>query len=136
MAEETPGEDYPELYREGLRLFNEQEFFACHDVLEELWTDTLGPEREFYQGLIQSSVALFHFGEGNLGGARRLYQSARRYLEPYRPRYMGIDLDRFLSGLGHCFEPLAEAPAGRYPMDVRLDAERIPRLELCPAQDP
>ena len=26
--------DYPEQYREGLRLFNEEEFFDCHDVLE------------------------------------------------------------------------------------------------------
>jgi predicted metal-dependent hydrolase len=126
---DPPGE-FHELYREGLRLFNEHEFFACHDVLEELWTETLGPEREFYQGLIQASVALFHFGEGNLGGARRLYESSRRYLEPYRPRYLGVDVDRFLSETRTCFAALLEAPAGAYPQSVELDPGLIPRIEI------
>jgi predicted metal-dependent hydrolase len=127
---ETPGEEYPELYREGVRLFNEQEFFACHDTLEELWTDTSGPERAFYQGLIQASVALFHFGEGNLGGARKMYESARGYLRPYQPRFQGLDVERFLADLRHCFQDLLAAPAGSYPAHVRLEPQRIPRIEL------
>ena len=28
--------DYPEQYREGLRLFNAEDFFECHEVIEEL----------------------------------------------------------------------------------------------------
>ena len=63
---------YPEKYLEGIRLFNEQEFFECHEVLEELWSETLGDEKKFYQGLIQAAVALFHFGNENLGGAQTL----------------------------------------------------------------
>ena len=97
-----------------------------------MWTDTPGPERAFYQGLIQASVALFHFGEGNLGGARKLYESARGYLGPYRPRFQGLDVERFLGDLRHCFESLLAAPAGRYPAHVRLEPERIPRLDLAP----
>ena len=62
--------DFPEKYLEGIRLFNECEFFDCHQVLEDLWQETLGPERKFYQGLIQAAVALFHFGNENLGGVR------------------------------------------------------------------
>ena len=58
---------YPEKYVEGIRLFNEEEFFECHEVLEELWQETLGREKKFYQGLIQAAVALFHFGNENLG---------------------------------------------------------------------
>ena len=58
-----------ELYREGLRLFNEEEFFECHEVLEELWSETRGDEKKFLQGLIQAAVALFHFGNENFGGA-------------------------------------------------------------------
>ncbi|MGB0742301.1 MAG: DUF309 domain-containing protein, partial [Planctomycetaceae bacterium] len=54
---------------EGVKLFNEGEFFACHDVLEDLWTEQVCPERTFLQGLIQLAVALHHFEEGNLGGA-------------------------------------------------------------------
>ena len=44
--------DYPELYLQGLRLFNDEEFFERHEVLEELWTETQDERRKFYQGLI------------------------------------------------------------------------------------
>ncbi|MGH7129676.1 MAG: DUF309 domain-containing protein, partial [Planctomycetaceae bacterium] len=90
---------YDPRYLEGVRLFNEREFFECHDVLEVLWSDTLGEDREFYQGLIHAAVALFHFETGNFGGARKMSLSAGRYLEPYRPRHLGLDLEGFLSGL-------------------------------------
>ena len=69
-------DEWPEKYVEGIRLFNEEEFFECHDVLEELWAETLGEDKKFLQGLIQASVALFHFGNENLGGARKLYHAS------------------------------------------------------------
>lgn len=119
--------EFPSEYVEGVRLFNEREFFACHDVLEELWTDTLGPERSFYQGLIHAAVSLFHFEEGNLGGARKMYDSTRRYLEPYLPHYMGLDLERFLRDYRTCFQPLLDAGAS-YPGDVILDPDSLPQL--------
>ena len=83
---------YPEQYLEGLRLFNEEDFFESHEVLEELWSDTHDERRKFYQGLIQVAVGLLHFGNGNLGGARKLYGSSRKYLEAYLPGYEGIDV--------------------------------------------
>lgn len=112
---------------EAVRLFNDREFFECHDALEELWGDELGERREFYQGLIHAAVALFHFGEGNLGGARKMHGSATRYLEPYRPGRMGIDLDRFLAEFHACFAELLAAE-GDYPSHLSLDESRIPHL--------
>ncbi|MBW3541635.1 MAG: DUF309 domain-containing protein [Planctomycetes bacterium] len=123
-----PADEYPALYREGIRLFNEREFFACHDALEELWTETLGPERQFYQGLIHAAVALFHFSEGNLGGARKMYDSMRRYLAPYGPRYMGLDVESLLAQMRTCFRPLLEAR--EWPADATLDEVQIPALTL------
>jgi uncharacterized protein len=120
--------NYPELYLEGIRLFNAGEFFECHDVLEELWTETVGEEREFYQGLIHAAVALFHFENENLGGARKMYSSARRYLEPYGTRYMGIDLAAFLAAFEECFCELLAAK--EYPQGMRPAKERVPRIEL------
>jgi uncharacterized protein len=113
----------------GIRLFNEREFFACHDELEEVWGATLGDEREFYQGLIHVAVALHHFEEGNLGGARKMYGSARRYLQPYAPQHAGIDLDLFLAELKDCFAELLGS-TGEYPTGVTLDADRIPTISL------
>ncbi len=122
-------QQYPSHYLEGLQLFNEREFFACHDVLEELWTDVIGEEKEFYQGLIQAAVALFHFENTNLGGAARMYLSAKRYLKKYHSPYMGIDLNQFLNDLDCCFEELLQEKDG-YPASVRLIPERIPVIEL------
>jgi len=119
----------PEEYLEGLRLFNAGEFFACHDVLEELWTESGGDEKEFYQGLIHAAVSLFHFETGNLGGARKMYVSARRYLQPYRPRMMGVDLDAFLEDYQACFQELLDA-SGEYPSRLTLDPEKIPAIPL------
>jgi predicted metal-dependent hydrolase len=116
-------------FRQAIELFNRREFFDCHDVLEELWNETLGPEREFYQGMIHAAVALFHFGEGNLGGARKMYGSAVRYLAPYRPRYFGVDLDRFLTQLQLGFDELLQ-PHDAYPNGLVLDDTLIPTIEL------
>ena len=127
--------DFPEKYLEGIRLFNEREFFECHEVLEDLWQETLGPERKFYQGLIQAAVALFHFGNENLGGARKLYQSTEKNLAPYRPYFSGLDLEKFMGDMKFCFQHLLEA-SETYPSGVELDDERIPTIELSDPKDP
>jgi dienelactone hydrolase len=75
------------------------DFFEAHEVWEELWTDYRGDLRKFYQGLIQAAVALHHFGNGNIRGAKKLYHSSRAYLEPYRPVHEGIDVDKLLAEL-------------------------------------
>ena len=122
---ETPSDQF----LEGVSLFNAEEFFACHDVLEEIWSETLGPERDFYQGLIQAAVALFHFTEGNLGGARKMYASSRRYLAPYPVVYYGIDLATFLADYERCFAELMQA-SGDYPAGLTANPDLIPRLRL------
>lgn len=122
-------EEYPKLYLEGIRLFNEEEFFECHDVLEELWTEIVGDERRFYQGLIQAAVGLFHFGNDNLGGARKMYHAAVDKLKAYPPRCLGMNLEKFLVDLKYCFQELLDAE-NTYPEGVSLRDERIPRIEF------
>jgi len=119
--------EYPPEYLESLRLFNEGEFYECHDVLEELWAQTNGEEKRFYQGLIQAAVGLFHFGNGNLGGARKLYGTSRGYLEAYPDHYMGIDIGQLLADMQHCFSELLEA-GDTYPEGVSLRDDRVPRI--------
>lgn len=119
--------EFSDLYLEGIRLFNEEEFFECHDVLEELWSEVVGEERKFLQGLIQAAVALFHFGNENLGGARKMYLSACEKLTLYGDTYMGIDLNRFLTEFRTCFDELLKAET-TYPDDVVLKDDLIPRI--------
>ena len=120
-------EEYPEQYREGLRLFNEEEFFDCHDALEELWSETTGPEKKFIQGLIQAAIALFHFGNENFGGAKKLYISARKNLDPYGPQFMGIELGEFLNDFQKCFQELLDNTED-YPTTVAIQDELVPKI--------
>ena len=120
-------DEYPEQYREGLRLFNEEEFFECHDVLEELWSETIGAEKKFIQGLIQASIALFHFGNENFGGAKKLYISSRKNLDPYGDQFMGILLGDFLNDFQRCFQELLDNQEV-YPTTVAIRDELVPKI--------
>lgn len=119
--------EWPEQYLEGLRLFNEEEFFECHEVLEELWGETQGEPKKFLQGLIQAAVALFHFGNENFGGAKKLYYSTMEKLAPYGDVYWSLDLARFRRDFQRCFQELLDNQEA-YPTTVFLRDEFVPRL--------
>lgn len=119
--------EYPELYRDGLRLFNEEDFFECHEVFEELWSESQGEQKRFLQGLIQAAVALFHFGNENFGGAKKLYISATQKLDPIGQQYMGIDLAGFLSDFRVCFQELLDNTEA-YPTTVFIRDELVPKI--------
>jgi predicted metal-dependent hydrolase len=110
---------YEPLYLQGIKYFNECEFFDSHEAGEELWTEHLGASRKFYQGLIQAAVALHHFGNGNIRGAKKLYFGSRGYLEPYRPQHLGLNLDKFLADMERCFA------------EVTASQEDFPEIEIC-----
>jgi uncharacterized protein len=133
MAEHVATEEteYHPLYLEGIAHFNQCDFFESHEVWEELWTDYRGPSRKFYQGLIQAAVALFHFGNGNIRGAKKLYHSTRGYLDAYRPKHIGLDLDKFLAEFDRCFAEVAVCNAEEFPK-IDLNADLIPEIHLDP----
>lgn len=118
---------------DGIRLFNEREFFECHDVFEEVWSEIVGPQKTFFQGLIHAAVCLHHFEEGNLGGARKMYGSCVAYLQSFEPELCGIDISRLLTDLEFCFEELLAARNG-YPHGLTLREERIPRIHQTQQQ--
>ncbi|HET6426483.1 MAG TPA: DUF309 domain-containing protein [Planctomycetaceae bacterium] len=114
-------------FRDGIRLFNEEEFFECHDVLEELWAETDGPEKKMIQGLIQAAISLFHFGNENFGGAKKLYITARKLLDLYEPDAMGLALAEFLVDYERCFRELLDNTEA-YPTTVALQDELVPKI--------
>lgn len=119
---------YDTRYLAGIRCFNQRDFFAAHEIWEDLWRDDQGPSRRYYQGLIQLAVCLYHFGRGNTRGAKKLYHSSRGYLEPYCPQHLGLDLDQLLERVSVCCAELVsaadDAPA------VALNPELIPQLPV------
>lgn len=123
-------ESLPPQFLEGARLFNDCEFYEAHDVWEELWADYQGPSREFYQGLIQTAVCLHHFVNENTRGAVKLFHSSRRYLEPYRPVHLGVDVETLLRQMEICCRAIAQSeeefPSGKIDPDLIPDIEFIP----------
>jgi predicted metal-dependent hydrolase len=124
---------YEPLYLKGIEFFNHCDFFEAHETWEEVWTEHRGPDRAFYQGLIQVAVALHHFGNGNIHGAKKLYYGSRGYLEAYRPRHLGLDLEKLFVQMEACFAELL-ASDERFPK-IDLDPELIPEIHLDPAPD-
>ena len=83
-----------ELLRRGILLFNNREFFQCHEVLEEAWAPKRGPRRVFLQALIHVAVGFYHCQRGNPDGASRQLRKALRKLDAYLPSCEGVDAAR------------------------------------------
>ncbi len=127
MAEDA----YDPRYLEGIKYFNECEFFEAHEVWEDLWKDYSGPSRLFYKGLIQVAVCLHHFGNGNIRGARKLYRSSTGYLGEFRPRHIGLNVDKLLSELETCCGEILASEEEFPKIDIVPDL--IPEIHLEPS---
>lgn len=123
--------DYDPRYLAGIRYFNQHDFFEAHEVWEDVWTESSGPERRFYQGLIQAAVALHHFRNGNVRGAVKLYRTGRAYMEPLDEPFFGLDKRSFWQRMEQCFSELFkhEEPD----RSVRLNEALIPSIALDPS---
>ncbi len=105
LAPEAEGE--ARFYLGYFVCFNRQLYYEAHDVLEHLWLEVRGsgaPEELFYKGLIQLAGAYVHLQKQflrpqhpkdgrRLRPAVRLLRLAMANLNPYRPRYRGLDLE-------------------------------------------
>ena len=104
-----------ERFIRGIELFNKEEFFECHEIIEDLWLATQDEYKELYKGVIQAAVALYHLDRGNLKGARKLYGTSSKYLRKYPQVALGLNVEKLLEDMKICFEE---------------DYERIPKLEF------
>lgn len=93
----------------GVAEFNAGYYFECHDTLEEMWTGLRGPSRDFFQGLIQVSVAFYHLSGGNLPGAESMLRRALKRFERYPERYFGFDLGAHRAELRAWLDRIAAA---------------------------
>ena len=130
---EANGAQYEPRYLAGIVLFNRGDFFEAHEVWESLWMDTFGPEKQFYQGLIQAAVGLCHFCNGNVRGAAKLYKSSGDYMRRYGSPFLGLDQKAFWGQMDRCFAELMALPEPT--RAVTIQEELIPTMELTPPPD-
>ena len=106
----------------GIQLFNDRQFFVCHEVLEEVWTPERGPRRLFLQSLIHLAVGLYHWERANPAGAIRQFRKSLRKLGAYLPACEGIDTARLYADSSRALEAMeAGAQGWLYPM-IHLSA--------------
>lgn len=101
---------YDERYLAGIVCFNRGDYFEAHEVWEDLWMACPSTERRFFQSLIQAAVTLYHWGRGNRAGAERLFLSGRKYMEPFRPKYHGLDVANFWTDVEAAMTPSGNRP--------------------------
>jgi uncharacterized protein len=130
MSMAPDADKYDPLYLKGIAYFNACEFFEAHETWEDLWKNYSGPLRLFYKGLIQAAVALHHFGNGNIRGARKVYGSSRGYLAQYGSTCESLNLDKFLAEFDACFAEVV-ASHEEFPK-IELDPNLIPEIWLQP----
>ncbi len=122
-----PAGEPPDLFSRGLRLFNEREFFECHEVLEAVWTPERGPRRLFLQALIHLAVGFYHHTQGNREGTLRQLRKGLKKLAAYLPEREGVDTARLYAESSGWLDRLERCEAiGHFP---KISARLITRPE-------
>jgi predicted metal-dependent hydrolase len=80
---------------EARRLFNEHRFWEVHEVLEGLWKELKGSEKELVQGLILVAAALVHVQKDEWPPVWTMLADALRRLAGQPDSYYGWDVAKF-----------------------------------------
>ena len=88
-------------FHKAVQYFNNKEWYLAHDFLEELWHESIGPERTSLQGLLQIAVAQLHLDRGNKNGAMILYGEGLGRLRRIGIPNLGIDMNRLCNSVEH-----------------------------------
>lgn len=111
---------------EGIRLFNESDFFSAHDFFEELWAESDREDRYFFQGLVQISVGCYHLISGNLRGCLSQFKKGNEKLISYLPIHKNVNVKLLVSDIELIIKDLSELSSDR---DLNLFWNRIPRIK-------
>ncbi len=99
---------------QGIGLFNDGEFFRCHEAL-------------FLQALIHLAVGFYHAKRGNTVGAVRQLRKGIEKLAAYTPSCEGMDTARlYREALAAAQSIEAEMPLSAYPQ-IHEDTSSYPR---------
>jgi uncharacterized protein len=107
---------------EGIRLFNEGEYYECHEAIEHEWHAETRPIRRLYQGILQIGVGLLHAQRGNHTGALLLLTDGIDKTAEFAPVCLGIDTGRLAAESQAVLDRLRE-----------LGPERLREFDLATA---
>jgi len=85
--------DKEEALAEGVRLFNEERFWECHEALEQAWHLSKGVERDAIQSIILTAAAFVHYQKGEDEICLSILKRAKTKMASAKT-YDKIDLER------------------------------------------
>ena len=107
FAGKETGSPWHPCYLEYFRLFNAQDYYAAHDVLEHIWLDSEGEHFVFYKALIQFAGGFVHLQHHHrepdhrihgkrLRPAARLFRRSAELLAEVPPRHEGLLIEEII----------------------------------------
>lgn len=127
----APAPDLPPLppseLIEAVSLFNRRYYWEAHEVLEHVWMEETGPDKVFYQGLIQAAAALYHVLNANPQGVVKLAAEAVRKLDKFKPMHFTVPLETLLGAL-KSFDAQAREILGH--TRAGFDYDHLPHLAI------
>ncbi|WP_380028735.1 DUF309 domain-containing protein [Effusibacillus consociatus] len=112
-------EPIPQKFLAYLQYMNEEDYFEAHEVLEDLWhSDRI----DFYKGMIQVAVAIFHLRNGNIKGARYLFSRAKSLVTPYLPHYRRINVQQVIAYIDDCLKKIPDV--------IEMEREEVDMLGI------
>ena len=112
--------------KKGIQEFNDGDYFECHETLEDVWMIEVGPDRPFYQGLLQLSVGCFHLLNRNYAGAESQWSKAHAKLKDFGDQHLGVELKSLIEQILRCQEMLGTVQGGQ---KREFDLSMIPRIQ-------
>jgi hypothetical protein len=116
--------------QQAIRLFNEADWYACHDGFEELWHETTGPMRPVLQGILQIAVGQLHHSRGNRRGAMVLTGEGLGRLRSAQAQALGLNLEALRASARCWLEALQKedqaVPDLAAPVLLRVPPEAVP----------
>jgi uncharacterized protein len=116
-----------ERLQRGADEFNAGDFFTAHETWEELWDETVGPQKLLLQGLVQIAAGYAKVETGVRRGAIKLLTRGIELLRQSGGSAGAWEVEAFIAGVAADLERL------RTTNDAALDIDhlRVPRLRLA-----
>jgi hypothetical protein len=80
--------------RRAVQLFNDEKYWEAHEMLEYVWKDATGIEKEILNGIILIAAAFVHDEKDEQNVCISILQRARKKLDRASGIYHGIDTNR------------------------------------------
>ena len=129
MVRQFSGDGVDPHYAGYFVLFNRQQFYEAHDVLEDLWLpDRRGANGNFYKGLIQLAGAFVHLQKNRLRPSAALFKLALATLRDYPSPHERLDLMAVRQLIAAWLQQLE---ANGFTVNP-LAGARVPQLALLP----